>query len=136
MRRALVSGALLTLTVLLSGCSLLSPASSAPSTNADDGGLVDPVEQRYPPLADVTIVSCKGSGGTWKITGTVSNPTKTPFVYTISVDVIDKAGNDVADVDAVPGPPVKPLAKATWKATVTGVPAAGATCQLASVYRN
>lgn len=136
MRPVVLSAAIVALAATLSGCSLLTPTATAPSGTADAGGLVDPVDQRYPPLADVTISSCKGSAGTWNVTGTVRNPTKTSYLYTISIDVIDKAGNDVAEVDAVPGPPVKPLGRASWKANVSGVPAAAVTCQLASVYRN
>jgi hypothetical protein len=136
MRPAVLSAALILLTATLSGCSLLSPPASAPSGSSDAGGLVDPVSQRYPPLADVTISSCKGSGGAWKVAGGVSNPTKTPYVYTISIELIDSAGNNVAAIDAVPGPPVKGLGTATWKASVTGIAAAATACQVSAVYRN
>jgi hypothetical protein len=136
MRPVVLSAAVLLLAATLSGCSLLSPPASAPSTNADAGGLVDPVNQRYPPLADVTIFSCKGTSGTWKVTGNVHNPTKTSYLYTISVELIDKSGNDVASIDAVPGPPIKGLGTGTWKASASGIPTAATACRLSAAYRN
>lgn len=135
MRPALLSAALLLLAATLSGCSVLSPAASSPPGSSDAGGLVDPVNQQYPPLADVTITSCKGSSGNWKVAGGVSNPTKTPYVYTISVELIDKSGNGVASIDAVPAPPVKGLGTATWNAIATGIPTSATACRMSAVYR-
>jgi hypothetical protein len=135
-RRALIGAAGLLLMPALTGCSLLAP-SSAPSTlSSDSGGLVDPFDSRYPPLADVTLISRKGSGGSWKVTGAVHNPTKAAFSYTISVDILDPKGNTVSGAEGTLAAPVKPGATGPWTANATGVPTSAATCSVAGAYRS
>lgn len=98
------------LAIMLAACAGCAIMGSTPDTFQvnDAGGVIDPVEARFPALADPAIKSCSGSAGSWTVTGTVRNPTSSPFLYTLVINLIDAAGATVAEVDASPAAAVKP----------------------------
>ena len=118
----------------LTGCSLVTSPGLEAQVN-DDGGVVDPVAARFPPLADAAIKSCSGSAGTWTISGAVRNPTSWPFLYTLVVDLVDKTGAVTDQVDAGPGTSVKPGTVGSWTVTDTGAATTTVACRVGSVTR-
>jgi hypothetical protein len=119
---------------LTSGCGLVGSTTDSAQTN-DVGGVIDPVEARFPALADAAVKSCSGYAGSWTITGAVRNPTSSPLIYTLVVDLVDKTGGTVSEVDASPGAAVKPGAIGTWTASDGGAPATVTGCRVGSVTR-
>ena len=117
--------------VLVSGCAAvpLAPV-AAPTTSPED---LDRLQ--YPPAADATLATCTVTSGFLQAAGAVSNPTKHPYNYTISINFLNGKALLVGEVFADPLPVLKAGAITRWTATSPTVAAGTLTCLVSSVTR-
>ena len=117
---------------LVSGCGAipLAPATVTATLTTDD---LD--RQQYPPNGDATVVSCTMAAGYVQASGTVVNPTKHPYNYTITVDFLTGAGALAGEVFAVPLPVLKAGMSTTWTASSPALVTGTLKCLASSVIR-
>jgi hypothetical protein len=106
-------GATVLAALLLASCS----SSPKPTTVTITPGSIVSYSAGRNARGDVTAKTCTQAGGSWVLSGSVKNPTKTATGFRIVVDFVSKPGSTVLSSSEVTVASVSPGASVDWTAT-------------------